>query len=90
MEEGEETKLPLTLVDILVFTTGASQVPPMGWSDQLRIELRKDGDLLSSSTCSNCLYIPTINADNYDAFKYKFAFALNCGVRFGIITRSML
>lgn len=83
VEEGEEKKLPLTLEDILVFATGASQVPSMGWSEQPRIEFNKDGDLPSSSTRSNCLYIPTANADNYNAFKYKFVFAVNCAVGFG-------
>ena len=83
VEEGEKKKMSLALEDILVFATGAAHVPPMGWSEQPRIEFKKEYDLPSASTCSNCLYIPTTNADNYDAFKYKFAFAVNCAVGFG-------
>ena len=83
VEEGKEKKLPLTLEDILTFATGASQVPPTGWLEQPHIEFKNDSDLPSASTYSNCLYIPTTHANNYDSFKYKFVFAVNCAVGFG-------
>ena len=83
VEDGEKKWLPLTLEDILVFSTGASSIPPLGWSEQPRIEFKTECDLPSASTCSNCLYIPTANWDNYDIFKYKFAFGINCAVGFG-------
>ena len=83
MEDGEEKRLSLSLEDILVFATAAACVPPMGWSEQPRIEFKTDCDLRSSSTCSNCLYIPTLNWGNCDIFKYKFVFGVNCAVGFG-------
>ena len=83
VEDGKEKRLSLTLEDILVFSTGASCVPPMGWSEQPKIEFKKEGDLPSASTCSNSLYLPTANWDNYDIFKYKFVFGINCAVGFG-------
>ena len=49
VEEGKEKKLPLTLEDILTFATGASQVPPMGWSEQPHIEFKNDNDLPSQA-----------------------------------------
>ena len=83
VEDGEEKKLPLTLSDILVFATGAAHVPPMGWSEHPYIEFKTSCDLPSASTCSNRLYIPTTHWEDYDTFKYKFVFAVNCAVGFG-------
>ena len=67
VEEGVEKKLPYTLDDTLAFASSAAHVPPMGWSEQPYIEF-KERDLPSRNTCSNCLYIPTTNADNCNAF----------------------
>ncbi len=84
LEDGVEKKLPMSIPDILVFTTGASEVPPMGFTECPSIAFKESGcDLPSASTCSNVLYMPTIHWNNYDMFKYKFVFAITCAVGFG-------
>ena len=79
--------MPLLPVDVHVFTTGAAHIPPMGWSEQpsiaFKTTLDTGSDLPSASTCVNRLFLPTTHWDNYDVFKYKFVFAVNCAVGFG-------
>ena len=83
-EDGETKDIPLSLVDILVFATGASSLPPMGFDEQPSITFKKEGgEFPTSSTCTNTLYLPTVHSNNYKAFKYKFVFALTGAVGFG-------
>ena len=84
IEDGIKKEVPVSLEDILIFTTGACNVPPMGFEEQPSIQFKKDeGDLPTASTCTNTLYIPTVHINDYEAFKYKFVVALTCAVGFG-------
>ena len=84
LEDGVEKELPISLASILVFATGASESPPMGFAERPSIVFQgNEGDLPLASTCSNVLYLPTTHWNDYDAFKYKFVFAITCAVGFG-------
>ena len=84
VEDGIQKELPLALEDILIFSTGAFNVPPMGFEEQPSISFKKaGGDLPTASTCTNTLYIPTVHANNYETCKYKFVLALTGAVGFG-------
>ena len=86
-EDGEEQTLSLSVVDIVVFTTGAAQIPPMGFAARPFIVFKdaaySTSDLPSASTCSNTLYIPTVHYNDYETFRYKFVFAVTCAIGFG-------
>ena len=88
MEDGESKVLRLSLEDILIFATGAAGIPPLGFEQQPSIAFKAvhDGllsDLPTASTCSNTLYMPTVNHNNCIKFKYNFVFAVSCAVGFG-------
>lgn len=84
VEDGEKKDIPLSLADMLVFTTDASAIPPMGFDIPPSIKFKKEGsDLPCSSTCTNTLYIPTKHSSDYETFKYKFVFALTGAIGFG-------
>ena len=84
MEDGEQKDIPLSLADVLVFTTGASAIPPMGFDNPLSIRFKDEtSGLPRSTTCTNTLYIPTKHSNDYEAFKYKFVFAFTGAIGFG-------
>ena len=84
-EDGEQKELPLSLGDILAFTTGAAEVPPLGFDVQPNIKFNSGlhSDLPLASTCSNTLYLPVVHSNDNELFKYRFALAINCAVGFG-------
>lgn len=84
-DNGDSQILPLSLEDILIFATGAANIPPMGFVEQPSIVFKEDSgkDLPTASTCSNTLYIPTVHYNDYDKFKYKFVLGVTCAVGFG-------
>ena len=77
--------IDIKLEDILVFATGASEVPPMGFDEQPSVSFKNPdevgGALPSASTCSNTMYLPV--HDTYGTFKDKFLFGITCAVGFG-------
>ena len=53
----------ISLEDILIFATGASEIPPMGFDEQPSVAFKPKGEfeaggLPSASTCANRLYLP--------------------------------
>ena len=51
----------ISLEDILIFATGASKIPPMGFDEQPSVAFnpkREAGGLPSASTCAKRLYLP--------------------------------
>ena len=52
IEEGEERSIPASLEDIVIFTTGASDIPPIGFEEEPSIVFKTGGggDLSCSST----------------------------------------
>ena len=89
-EEG-----PTKLGKILTFATGASEIPPIGFSPQPSIEFLHDEQTVFNSThgvsaarfpmantCVNCLRIPLHSA--YEAFKTNMDFAIANTQGFGM------
>ncbi len=65
VNNSEPENLPLILEDVLIFTTGAAGVPPLGFEEEPSIVFNAEdeakSDLPTSSTCTNTLFIPTTN-----------------------------
>lgn len=75
-----------TLQDVLVFFTGASAIPPLGFQNTAKL-LFLEGPtqkLPTASTCELQLWIPTAHGDNFTAFKEWMELGIlgNCG--FGV------
>ena len=68
--EYEAGEIGISFKDILIFTTGASDVPPMGFSPTPTIQFNDGMKFPLASTCSNVLTLP-LN-QTYDEFKDNF------------------
>ena len=64
----------LTLQDILVFATGASEPPPLGFDSKPCLEFTA-GKYPTANTCRVTLYIPLLYSE-YDFFKDAIEFAV--------------
>lgn len=83
LEDAEDAcDFPLTLGEILVFITGSSRVPPMGFSPTPKITFTSEHCLPHSSTCTNRLTIPEY-LENYDKFKDTFILSIQGCQGFG-------
>ena len=74
----------MSLEDILIFATGASEILPMGFDEQPSVAFKPKGEaggLPSASTCANRLYLPLYDA--YDTFNDKVLFGFSCAIGFG-------
>ena len=67
----------VTLEDILIFTTGASAIPPLGFDPSPKICFVEWECLPFASACANILNFPRTLV-RYNHFKEKMSFAL-CG-----------
>ncbi|XP_076738804.1 G2/M phase-specific E3 ubiquitin-protein ligase-like [Maylandia zebra] len=89
LQDAEEEEGPSKLQKILAFATGATAVPPIGFSPAPSIEFihRGDDDFSSTpifplaNTCVNCIRLPL--HVSYQLFKEKFDFALGNTYGFG-------
>ena len=72
----------LSLEDILQFATGASSVPPIGFSPNPTVTFHESSPFPMANTCTNCLKLPLFTSD-YDAFKYNFAYGIVNTAGFG-------
>ncbi|XP_028259851.1 uncharacterized protein LOC114434702 [Parambassis ranga] len=89
LQDTEEEEGPSKLQKILAFATGASVVPPIGFSPSPSLEFIHKGDDDFSSTplfpmantCVNCIRLPL--HVSYHVFKEKFDFALGNTYGFG-------
>lgn len=80
--EAEEINVPLTLSDVLVFGTGASCEPPMGFHPKLRVGFRDRSRYFIANTCTNTIYLPREEM-TYITFTYYAAFSLANSAGFG-------
>lgn len=84
---GEEKQVQVKLEDILIFATGAAEIPPMGFSEQPTVVFKSKhevGNVLpSASTCVNRMYLPV--HDTYETFKCKFLLGITCAIGFGTV-----
>ncbi|XP_062304842.1 G2/M phase-specific E3 ubiquitin-protein ligase-like [Osmerus eperlanus] len=95
LQDAEDEEGPTKLGKILTFATGASEIPPIGFSPQPSIEFLHDEQTVFNSshgvsaarfpmanTCVNCLRIPLHSA--YEAFKTNMDFAIANTQGFGM------
>ncbi|XP_034078711.1 G2/M phase-specific E3 ubiquitin-protein ligase-like [Gymnodraco acuticeps] len=89
LQDAEEEEGPTKVQKILAFTTGATVVPPIGFSPTPSVEFIHNGedDFASTplfpiaNTCVNCIRLPL--HESYGVFKDKFDFALGNTYGFG-------
>ncbi|KAF3835798.1 hypothetical protein F7725_017110 [Dissostichus mawsoni] len=89
LQDAEEEEGPTKVQKILAFATGASVVPPIGFSPTPSVEFIHNGedDFASTplfpiaNTCVNCIRLPL--HVSYGVFKDKFDFALGNTYGFG-------
>ena len=62
------------LSDVLVFTTGASEMPPSGFDTTPEVAFT-EGSLPRANTCSTTLYLP-ISHEDYNLFKESMDFGI--------------
>ena len=67
----------VSLKDVLIFITGASAIPPLGFQPNPKMRFVNWECLPFASSCDNVINFPC-TLRNYDTFKNKFIFAL-CG-----------
>jgi hypothetical protein len=76
----------LTLEDILVFATGVSAIPPIGFIPHPSIVFHEAKNSLSpmANTCTNTLKLPLkICNTSYEVFKYNFVYGIANTAGFG-------
>lgn len=72
----KQERFKLTLEDILVFTTGASAVPPMGFDLTPKIIFHSTSPMPKANTCVPSLSLP-LGTKEYECFKYRMAFGIS-------------
>ena len=82
LQKCEDGKLLFSCSDVLVFITGASQIPPLGLSPMPSIDFISDDGLPTASTCSNILRIP-YTLTEYARFEEVFDLAIRGCQGFG-------
>jgi hypothetical protein len=71
----------ITLADVLIFATGASQPPPLGFDSTPALEFTA-GKFPMANTCGVTLYIPLLYGE-YEEFKDTMEFAIQNSPSFG-------
>ena len=73
------------LEDVLVFFTGADQVPPLGFDKDCSVTFLHNptSKLATSSTCDLELCLPTCHGEDYTSFKEAFTMSLKDNDGFG-------
>ena len=84
LEECEDGLTHCSCSDILAFTTGASAIPPLGFSPQPSIKFTPAAGLPTASTCTNTLRIP-LHLTEYARFKEAFDLAIRGCQGFGTL-----
>lgn len=81
------TESGMTLESILVFATGASEIPPLGFQPGPTIQFWNDVRP-RSNTCGNVLFLPLHNVVtdeiSYETFKYYMDDAIQNSPTFGV------
>ncbi|XP_033099822.1 G2/M phase-specific E3 ubiquitin-protein ligase-like [Anneissia japonica] len=82
--DAEEEEAQCTCKDILVFASGASSIPIIGFSDQPKIEfLNDDARFPTANTCSIILRLPT-KFEEYNEFRDAMDFGILNAQSFGL------
>ena len=80
--ETSYEEFKLSLEDILIFCTGCSAVPPMGFEINPEIKFQNSSPMPTANTCSLTLSLP-LGSKDYDDFRYKMAFGISNAIEFG-------
>lgn len=88
VEDGDEKEICVTLADILIFATGAAEIPPIGFTEQPTVNFQpRDGEgclFPRASTCTNVLFLPTSH-ETFETFKYYMLSGIAGAVGFGTV-----
>lgn len=72
-----------TTADVLVFCSGSSSIPPLGFDNTPTIAFNTDGGILATaSTCDVQLRIPVVH-NSYDSFKEAMVLSIKGHDGFG-------
>ena len=81
---GESLELVLHFEDILAFTTGSPQEPPLGYDPQPELNFESDSMYPRANTCSNTLYLPLVTPPmDLEKFSFYFSSGILNSVGFG-------
>ena len=80
--QGSEETFVISLGDILAFVTGASSVPPIGFSSRPTIIFQETSPFPISNTCANILKLP-LSVDSFNMFMYNFCYGISNAIGFG-------
>lgn len=80
-----EGKTTCGVDEVLVFFTGASHVPPLGLSPEPKVSFLygETSKLCTSSTCDNCLRLPTCHHEDYQSFTDAMTMSIKDNDGFG-------
>ena len=73
----------MSLADVLVFFTRASDIPPLGFPVLASLSFDVSAVYPTASTCALRLVLPTKYSADYSNFKSKMVQALTCHGGFG-------
>jgi len=80
--QGSEETFVINLGDILAFVTGASSVPPIGFTSPPSIVFQETSPFPISNTCANILKLP-LSVDSFNMFMYNFCYGISNAIGFG-------
>ena len=74
----------ITLSDVLIFATGASRIPPMGFCPEPSLSFWEHARP-KANTCANVLYLPTATeVENFNKFQEMMEEAVMNSPSFGL------
>lgn len=82
-----ENSVECSLSEVLVFVTGASAVPPLGFGKDIKIEFLDNPKAIlpTASTCDLILRIPTAHGEDFASFSENMVLALKGNDGFGAV-----
>lgn len=81
-EDSEVLEIGISLTDIMIFGTGASTEPPLGFHPNPRLEFKTVSDYPSANTCTSTIYLPAREMTS-EIFNYFVAFGIANSFGFG-------
>ena len=73
--QTESCDFLITLGDVLAFTTGASSIPPVGFTNKPSIEFHSKSNYAQANTCGNFLKLSLL-ANSYKQFRDLLCFSI--------------
>ena len=87
---GSIESFNLQFQDILVFVTGATHPPPIGFQKQPKIQFHNDGPFPRANTCANTLILSVMQPmPDTDSYAYYLAFGILNTAGFGSIWKTV-